>query len=251
MRALDQLVHGRTRLRARYALMPLEGYPVSRLPGWAGAEVKVLASPAIGAQFAQYLADVPAGVQGGFPVPPQVETFHYVLSGTGRFTDGAAVQRPLKPGSFGLTPPGCRAEFTAAEPLRVLLLRKRYEPAAGIEVFSGSYGEEPEVPRQVWGDSPHSLLQTLIPDELPFDLAMNIFTFDTGFGLPIIETHVMEHGLYFLQGKGLYYLDQEWMEVEKDDFIWMGPFCPQSFYATGPEPARYIYYKNVNRDVTI
>jgi (S)-ureidoglycine aminohydrolase len=35
--------------------------------------------------------------------------------------------------------------------------------------------------------------------------------------------------------------------VEADDFIWMGPYCPQSFYATGPTPSRYLYYKNVNR----
>jgi (S)-ureidoglycine aminohydrolase len=103
----------------------------------------------------------------------------------------------------------------------------------------------------VWAENPHSLLQTLIPDELAFDMAMNIFTFDPGFGLPIVETHVMEHGLFFLQGKGLYYLEDRWMEVEADDFIWMGPYCPQSFYATGPTPTRYLYYKNVNRDVAI
>ena len=82
-------------------------------------------------------------------------------------------------------------------------------------------------------------------------MAMNIFTFTPGFGLPIVETHVMEHGLLFLQGKGVYLLDGEWMEVETDDFIWMGPYCPQSFYATGPEPAKYIYYKDVNREITI
>jgi (S)-ureidoglycine aminohydrolase len=82
-------------------------------------------------------------------------------------------------------------------------------------------------------------------------MAMNIFTFAPGHGLPVVETHVMEHGLYFLHGKGIYYLDDAWMEVDTDDFIWMGPYVPQSFYATGPVPARYIYYKNVNRDVPL
>jgi (S)-ureidoglycine aminohydrolase len=80
---------------------------------------------------------------------------------------------------------------------------------------------------------------------------MNIFTFAPGCSLPVVETHVMEHGLYFLQGKGVYYLDDTWMEVEAGDFIWMGPYVPQSFYATGPTPAKYIYYKNVNRDVEL
>jgi (S)-ureidoglycine aminohydrolase len=231
--------------------MPLEGYPVSNLPGWHGAEVKILASPALGAQFAQYLAAVPPGVRGGFPVKAEVETFHYVLRGAGRFDDGTGFERPLKAGSFGLTPPGVPGKFSATEPLQLLLLRKRYERVEGIEPFRACYGEEADIPRQIWGDSHHSLLQALLPEEPAFDMAMNIFTFDTGFGLPIIETHVMEHGLYFLQGKGVYYLDGDWMEVETDDFIWMGPFCPQSFYATGPVPSRYIYYKNVNRDVAI
>ena len=53
----------------------------------------------------------------------------------------------------------------------------------------------------------------------------------------------------FLQGKGVYRLGDEWMEVEKDDFIWMGPYCPQSFYAAGEQPAKYIYYKDVNREI--
>jgi (S)-ureidoglycine aminohydrolase len=41
------------------------------------------------------------------------------------------------------------------------------------------------------------------------------------------------------------------MEVKAGDFIWMGPYCPQSFYATSSEPARYVYYKDVNRDVEL
>ena len=41
------------------------------------------------------------------------------------------------------------------------------------------------------------------------------------------------------------------MEVEKDDVLWIAPFCPQSFYATGDRPARYIYYKDVNRDILL
>ena len=80
---------------------------------------------------------------------------------------------------------------------------------------------------------------------------MNIFTFPPGASLPVTETHVMEHGLYFLQGQGVYYLGDSWREVQAGDFIWMGPYCPQSFYATGSEPSRYIYYKDVNRDVVL
>ena len=251
MRAVGQLVHARTRVRDRYALMPLEGFPFSRLPTWPEAQVRVLASPALGAQFVQYLIDVPAKSSGVFPADDVTETFFYVVSGAGRFRDGAGVDRELKPGSYGLTPPGKSMGVSAGAPLRLIVLRKRYESAPGVELFEGFYGNESDVKKEGWADNPHSLLQTLIPDEFAYDLAMNIFTFDAGYGLPIVETHVMEHGLYFLQGKGVYLLGDEWMEVEADDFIWMGPYCPQSFYATGPTPSRYLYYKNVNREIPL
>src|SRR5213075_3255158 len=150
-----------------------------------------------------------------------------------------------------LLPPGATATVRAQEPMRLIALRKTFERAPKIEMFKPYYGREADVKAEVWADNPASRLQTLIPDELQYDLGMNIFTFDPGHGLPYVETHVMEHGLLFLEGKGMYYLDGEWMEVEKDDFIWMGPYCPQSFYATGPTASRYIYYKNVNREVQL
>src|SRR4051812_4878757 len=246
MRAPHQLVHSRTRVRERYALMPLEGFPVSRLPSWPDAEVRVLASPALGASFVQSLIDLPAGKAGSVVADAGVETFYYVLSGAGE-----AAEQGVRAGSFGLLPPGRGVTVRARDAMRLIVLRKRYEAAAGIETFKPYFGNEGDVKKTVWADNPHSLLQTLIPDELGYDLAMNIFTFDPGFGLPVVETHVMEHGLWFMQGKGMYFLGDEWMEVEKDDFIWMGPYCPQSFYATGPEASRYLYYKNVNREIPL
>jgi (S)-ureidoglycine aminohydrolase len=247
MRPVEQLVHSRTRVRPRYALMPLEGFPASRLPTWPDAQVKVLASPRIGAEFVQYLIELPAGRSGTFPADDRIENFYFVLDGAGK----AGQNHPVRAGSFGLLPPGASFTFNASDATRLLVLRKRYEPAPSIEIFQPLHGRESDVKKEIWADNPHSLLQTLVPDEFQYDMAMNIFTFDPGHGLPIVETHVMEHGLYFLQGKGVYYLDDQWMEVERDDFIWMGPYCPQSFYATGPTPSRYLYYKNVNREISL
>jgi (S)-ureidoglycine aminohydrolase len=244
MRPPEKLVHTRTRVNPRYALMPLEGFPSSKLPGSPEADLRILASPALGANFVQMLVDLPRNARLNFQAKPEIENFYYVLFGAGN-----TVQAPLKPGSFGLIPPGNAVQFSASDSLRLLILQKRYELAPGMPIFKPLHGHESAVERSVWADNPHSLLQTLIPDDNTYDLAVNIFTFDPGFGLPVVETHVMEHGLLFLQGKGLYYLGNEWMEVEKDDFIWMGPYCPQSFYATGPTPSRYIYYKNVNREI--
>ena len=248
MRPVQQLVHSRTRVRQRYALMPLEGFPVSRLPTWPDAQVKVLAAPALGAAFVQYLIDLPAGREGSFPADKRVETFYYVLSGSARVGD-----QNVREGSLGLLNPSDGMTVRADDAVRLLILRKVFEPAnvKHVQAFKSIHRHESDVKKEVWADNPHSLLQTLIPDEFHYDMAMNLFTFDPGFGLPVVETHVMEHGLYFLEGKGVYYLDGEWMEVEKDDFIWMGPYCPQSFYATGPMPARNLYYKNVNREIPL
>ena len=52
-----------------------------------------------------------------------------------------------------------------------------------------------------------------------------------------------------LSGQGMYLLGRTWHEVWKDDFIWMGPYCPQQFYPTGWEDSAYLLYKDVNRDV--
>ena len=250
MRSPQQLVHSRARLRQRYALFPLEGFPTSRLPSWPDAEVRVLASPALGAQFVQYLIDLPDnGSAGEFAASDGIETFFYVISGTGS-VPGSDKQDVIA-GDFGLIPTGQPLAVTARQRTRLLIIRKRYEPVTGMKPFKGCFGHLSDIEAEVWAGNVHSRLQTLIPDELQYDMAMNIFTFDPGHGLPYVETHVMEHGLLMLEGKGMYYLDGEWMEVEKDDFIWMGPYCPQSFYATGPTPAKYIYYKNVNREIAL
>lgn len=251
MRNPDQLVHTRTCTGTRYALMPLEGFPVSRLPGWDGAEVRVLASPTLGAGFVQMMIDLPTASGGMFTADESIETFHYVLGGRGTFQDDKKEEAPLAVGCYGLTPPGTTVRIAADQPMKLLIVRKRYEPTRDHPEATAYYGNTSDVREEDWGDNPASRLQTLLPDDPAFDLAMNVFTFDPGTGLPIIETHVMEHGLYFLDGRGLYYLDGTWMEVQRDDFIWMGPYCPQSFYATGPTPSRYLYYKNVNRAIPL
>src|ERR1700728_3989594 len=126
MRSPEQLVHSRARVRPRYALMPLEGFPISRLPSCPEAEARVLASPALGAQFVQMLVDLPRGSTLHLPPQPSVEVFYFVMSGTGQSRDAGA-QHPLKPGNFGLTPPDSDPQFIASDSLRLLLLQKRYE----------------------------------------------------------------------------------------------------------------------------
>lgn len=250
MRPQNQLRHTRTRLRSRYALFPLEGYPPSVLPQWRQTEARVLTSPAMGADFVQYHLQIATGGGVDHPADQTIEAFYYVLSGMIEVRVGKEVHR-LREGGFLLISPTDDYSLLAEASSTLLLLRKKYQPAPGIPLFKTFSGSEKDVPANVWMDIDGALLQTLIPEETAYDLAMNIFTFSPGYSLPVVETHVMEHGLYFLHGKGLYYLDEEWMEVEEGDFIWMGPYVPQSFYATGTSPAKYLYYKNVNREIPL
>ena len=250
MRAQDQLLGSRTRVMPRYAVLPLEGIPYSRLPEWPQSQVRVLAAPALGAGFAQYLLELEKGQRGEHAADRRVEFFFYVLSGRLALqVDGR--DHALEEGGYALVPPASGFRATAEAPTRLLLLRKVYEAVPGIPAFPLVTGSQSKVGGTVYCGDPGAKLQELIPGELSFDLAMNIFTFETGHSLPVTETHVMEHGLYFLQGKGVYYLGDAWMEVEETDFIWMGPFCPQSYYATGPVASRYIYYKHVNREIAL
>ncbi|HEY9592955.1 MAG TPA: (S)-ureidoglycine aminohydrolase [Spirochaetia bacterium] len=250
MRGQDQLLTSRTRVKPRYALLPLEGIPFSRLPEWPKAQARVLAGPALGAGFVEYLLDLPAGESGAHWADGAVEFFLYVLSGLLSLTvDGR--EHELGPGGYALVPPGSDFRAKARQATSFLFLRKRYEQAAGIPLFTTLVGNEKDVQGDFYMGDAGASLQVLVPDELAYDMAMNIFTFEPGHSLPITETHVMEHGLYVLQGKGVYYLDDSWMEVEATDFIWMGPFCPQSYYAAGPVASKYIYYKNVNREIPL
>jgi (S)-ureidoglycine aminohydrolase len=213
-------------------------------------DARVLASPALGAAFVEYLIDPKHGQGGAAQADGRVETFLYVVSGGVDLTvDGRRC--PLAAGGYGLVPPISDYAVTATADSRLILLRKVYEPLAGSKPPGLLVGDGASVPATAYAGDEGARLQTLIPDELPYDLAMNIFTFDPGHGLPYVETHVMEHGLWFLEGQGLYYLDDTWMEVEQDDFIWMGPYVPQSFSATGTVAAKYLYYKNVNREIPV
>jgi (S)-ureidoglycine aminohydrolase len=261
MRSPDQLVHSRARIRQRYALFPLEGFPPSVLPLWPGCVARVLCSPAIGAAFAMYLIDVPAGKGALALTDGSVECFVYVRSGAVTVPHNPKdepvqdrVDSRVGQDQYVFIPADWDGELVAREPSQLIVVRKRYEPLPPdptVHRATFVMGTVQYVEEKPFMNNPHARLKALLPDDVRFDMAMNVFTFVPGHGLPYVETHVMEHGLLVLEGKGLYYLDGEWMEVEKNDFIWMGPYCPQSFYATGTTPARYLYYKNVNRDVPL
>jgi (S)-ureidoglycine aminohydrolase len=243
------LVTSRVVVARDHAILPPEGIPESTLPEWRETGVRILAAPAMGARFAQYLLDVRAGGGSEQALRAGIETFFYVLEG-GVTLEAGGRRHALGSGGYAYLKPGSRFALSAKAPARVLWLKKVYQPF-GSKGPEDVVGEEASVKGEPFMEVAELLLKTLLPVDPAYDMAMNIFTFPPGFSLPITETHVMEHGLYMLEGQGLYYLGDRWREVQAGDFIWMGPYCPQSFYATSSIAARYIYYKNVNRDVEL
>ncbi|KUL96438.1 hypothetical protein DK26_06405 [Bosea sp. WAO] len=247
--------HNRGVVRRNYAFMPPEGVLVSRLPQYEGTIARVLAAPVLGAGFAQYVLEVAPG--GGNAAPFReagIQHFFYVLIGEVTFGIGDDAPKRLTAGGFSYLPPG--TPFTlrneTAETARVLTLRKRYEPAPGLTPPEPILSHQDAVPMTNHTGMEGRGFQFLLPyGDMRFDFEMNLMWFKPGVCFPAVETHVMEHGLYMLEGQGLYLLGQDWHEIWAQDFIWMGGFCPQQFYPTGYSDACYLLYKNVNRDVAL
>ncbi len=243
------LVTSRVAVERNFAILPPEGVPESVLPDWFGTAARIHCSPEMGARFAQYLLELQPGGGTLQHLPDGIESFFYVIEGGVRLKLNG-VAHELTRGGFAYLTPGSNFQIKADAAARLLWLKKRYVPCATGHA-EDVVGNETKIAGEPFMGVEELLLKKLLPDEVAFDMAMNVFTFPPGFSLPITEVHVMEHGLYMLEGQGVYYLGDRWREVQAGDFIWMGPFCPQSFYATSSSPARYIYYKNVNRDVEL
>ncbi len=237
----------RSRVARDHALLAPESFVRSTLPGWENTEVVLLISPAMGARFTQYLAIMGAGAVAG-PVQAECERVIFVLDGEVQLKSGRGSGKTLRAGGFAYFPPGEAAGLQARRASRLNVFEKRYQPLAAVAPPPIHFGQEQDIEGQPFLGDPDARLQTLLPTEPAFDLAVNVFTFRPGTALPLVEVHVMEHGLLMLEGQGIYRLGDGWYPVQQGDAIWMAPYCPQWFVAMGKGPARYLYYKDVNRE---
>ena len=234
-------------VKERYALRTPSGFVPSHLPGWSNGVCIIQISPAMGADFCQFLITLESSGEGRGH-SGATEYFVYVLQGKCAVKLGGA-SHALTTGSYAFIPPESEFHFSgAAKGTQLLMFQKKFQPLAGVKTPAALVGHEKDIPGNPFLGNDDARLQVLLPDQPEFDLAVNIFTYQPGATLPFVETHIMEHGLVMLRGQGVYRLDADYHPVTAGDVIWMAPYCPQWFVAMGKTPASYIYYKDVNRD---
>ncbi len=251
---------GRAVFTEAYAVIPrgvFSDIVTSFLPGWDKTRVWIIARPMSGFSetFSQYVMEVAPGGGATMPEPdPIAQGVIFVTNGEIWLSlDGQ--EHELGPGGYAYIPAGCnwRLKNGTDHPARFHWVRKRYEPAPGVPAPTAFVTNETEIaPIAMPGtEGRWATTRFVDPADLRHDMHVNIVTFQPGGVIPFEETHVMEHGLFVLEGKAVYRLNRDWVEVEAGDFMWLRAFCPQACYAGGPGRFRYLLYKDVNRHVKL
>ncbi|MFV0514792.1 MAG: bifunctional allantoicase/(S)-ureidoglycine aminohydrolase [Jhaorihella sp.] len=255
-----QLVTDRAMFTQAYAVIPKGTFSdivASFLPFWDDARFWVLSRPLSGfaETFSQYIAEVQPG--GGSDRPetdPQAQGVLFVVEGAITLTIAGSAHE-MTPGGYAYIPPGTdwRLRNTGTAPARFHWIRKAYQAVEGLDAPDPLVLNENDIAPTPMPDTRGAWATTRFvdPADLRHDMHVTIVTFQPGGLIPFAETHVMEHGLYVLQGKAVYRLNQDWVEVEAGDYMWLRAFCPQACYAGGPGPFRYLLYKDVNRHMPL
>ncbi|MEE4188771.1 MAG: bifunctional allantoicase/(S)-ureidoglycine aminohydrolase [Roseobacter sp.] len=256
----DQLLTDRAVFTESYAVIPkgtMRDIVTSFLPFWEGARFWVIARPLSGfaESFSHYVAEVSPG--GGTQRPetdPTAQAVLFVVSGGGLLTlEGQTYN--LATGGYAYIPAGAAWSLKndGAQPMCFHWIRKAYQSVDGIAAPKPfvTHAEDATAIPMPGTDGRWTTKRFVDPSDMRHDMHVNIVTFEPGAVIPFMETHVMEHGLYVLEGKAVYRLNRDWVEVEAGDYMWLRAFCPQACYAGGPGRFRYLLYKDVNRHMPL
>lgn len=231
---------------AAYTLLTPDNHYASRLPNLPGASVVKLVTPRLApARFGFYLVGFGEHEAVG-EVAPGFESFLFGLAGDSgiSFEGGGA---DLAQGAFVYLPPELGFTLTGGPHSRLLWVKRRYQPWPGLDPPGPSSGRVADLPATETATAGLVRRELIDPDQPGHDFNISLMSFEAGVGLPQIEIHDEEHGLYMTAGAGLYTLERDEHQVQEGDFIYMAPYCPQGFVA-GAEGAEYLLYKDVYRD---
>ena len=240
---MHNLGYTRSSQQPNHVLLTPDTFIRTPLPGMKRGTAIVHAGPALGAAFAQYTAELEAGGELG---NTSAQRFLSVIEGALHVeVDGK--RHEVGPRGYAYLPESAPHRVVAPKAARVAVIEKPYRPLPSVEAPNAIVSSEDVVASHPLNDDPDLQLKCLLPDEPPFDFAVNTMQYQPGAALSMVEMHVMEHGLLMLEGGGIYRLGDSWYPVNAGDFIWMGPWCPQWFGAIGKVPAKYLIYKDWNR----
>ena len=212
---MNQLGHTRSSHHRDHLLQTPDTFVRAPLPGMDKVTAIVHVAAPAGAAFTQYTAEFEAG---GVLEPGPLQRFVYLLEGELE-TSGTK----LGVSDYLYCPPGHGHSLRAASPARAAVIEKPYQPLNGIVAPTHFRGRESDVtPQPLLGDTALEV-RALVPENAAFDFAVNTMTYQPGAALPMVEIHVMEHGLLMLEGGGIYRLGEHWYPVMAGDFIWMAP----------------------------
>lgn len=241
---MQHLGHTRSATQPTHLLHTPDTFVRTRFPGLEGGMAIIHVSPAVGARFSQYSAEFDKGAT---LAPTANQRFIYVLDGELQL-ELAGKKHRLVPGGYAYLPHGSRPRILALGITRAAVIEKSYLPMDGVPAPKAIVARELDVVSQPLMGDAGLQVRTLLPDTFAFDFAVNTMEYQPGAALAMVEVHVMEHGLIMLAGGGIYRLGESWYPVTAGDFIWMSAYCPQWFGALGKTPAKYLIYKDVNRD---
>jgi (S)-ureidoglycine aminohydrolase len=256
----EQLLTDRAVFTDAYAVIPkgtMQDIVTSFLPFWEDTRLWVISRPMSGfaETFSQYIMEVAPG--GGSSRPETehgAEAVLFVVEGTATLEIDDE-RHELQPGGYAYLPPqtGWRLHNRGSEKLLFHWIRKHYVAVDGLDAPDVLIANENDIAPSVMPgtDGKWATTRFVDPKDLRHDMHVTIVTLEPGAVIPFAETHVMEHGLYVLEGKAVYRLNQDWVEVEAGDYMWLRAFCPQACYAGGPGKFRYLLYKDVNRHMSL
>jgi (S)-ureidoglycine aminohydrolase len=257
-----QLLTDRAVVKEAYTVIPkgvLRDIVTSNLPGWDKTRSWIIARPIAGfaTTFSQLIVEVAPGGGSDRPeVEAGVEGVIFLTKGSLTLTLDGEIHR-LEAGGYAYLAAGSQWKVKndapdGGEAASFHWVRKAYEVLEGHTAKSFVTRDQDVEPRPMPGtNGAWATTRFVDSDDLAHDMHVNIVTFQPGASIPFAETHVMEHGLFVLEGKAVYRLNDDWVEVEAGDFMWLRAFCPQACYAGGPGPFRYLLYKDVNRQIRL
>lgn len=235
-----------------YALIEPSGRVKNVVPGFDDCEMTILGSPKLGTGFVDYIIKMnpDGGNSSGFG-GDGVESFVYCISGNVTASAGNE-DFELAAGGYLFCPPDGKMYLrnTCTEPCQIFLYKQKYIPLDSLKPWVVC-GNVNDIEFRDYENVRNVHIKDLLPTDLAFDMNMHILAFDPGGCHPIVETHYQEHGAYILTGEGVYNLDNEWVPVQKDDYLYMSAYSPQAAYGVGREPFSYIYSKDCNRDAPL